>query len=128
VAEGAVVDLLLRFSRKVAGLAGDVEASQDQPDEPAYVLLIRAEPYGPEASWALLDQTFHFAKANLRPGKYLAFAVQDAESAPWKNVEFSRSFESDGAEVQLHENENATVHLKLIPKNETDSARKRLGL
>ena len=127
VTEGAVIDLLLTFSKNVASVTGDVEVSQEQATQPVHVILVQEAPNGPSTDWATLDQTFHFTRANLRPGKYLALAVQD-EDAPWKNPEFIRSFHSEGTELELRENENATVHLKLIPKEETDDTRKRLGL
>ena len=126
VTEGGVIDLLLTFSKNVASVAGEVEVSEEQATRPLHVFLIRDGLDGPSTEWATFDQTFHFTKTNLRPGKYLALAVQD-EDAPWKNPDFIKSFHSEGTELELHEKESVTVHLKLIPKEETDDARKRLG-
>ena len=131
VAEGAVLDLLMTFSRNVASISGDVDPPQGQPNPSVHVLVISEEP-GEHAEvrhrWPELDQTLHFSIARLRPGKYISLAVQDDNPDLWENSAFVKSFEAEGTAIELHEKENATVHLKVIPKEETDGARKRLGL
>jgi len=131
VSEGAVVDLLMTFSRNVASVGGDVEVKPDQSKRSVHVLLLSVEErysLQPGLLWPLVDQTFRFSKAEMRPGKYLAFAVEDDDQALWESADFVSLLEPQGTEVTLHEKEHSNVHLKLIPKDETDAIRKRLGL
>ena len=130
VADGAVLDLLMVFSKKVASVAGDVEISSNQPQPSVHVLLIAEEPVSPYSKIRSprLDQTFHFSIANLGPGKYLAFAAEEDDPDLWENDAFVKLMQSQATEVELHESDHASVHLKLIPKDETDRARKQLGI
>jgi hypothetical protein len=131
VSEGAVLDLQMKFSRNVAELSGDVEVPQDQPKRSAHVLVLSEEPdevWQLKRRWPELDQFLHFGLRRMRPGKYLAFAVQEDDSELWSNPEFVALLRSEGTEVELHENDHPAVHLKLISKDETDGVRKRLGL
>jgi hypothetical protein len=131
VAEGAVLNLLVTYSKNVASVTGDVEIPQDQSEKPAHVVLI-SEDRGvlPQLKrhWPMLDQSHHFSISDLSPGKYLAFAAEDEDSDLWDNADFVRLLQSEGSEIELHEKENATVHLKLITKDETDAVRQELGL
>jgi hypothetical protein len=131
VAEGAVIDLRMIFSRNVASLAGDVEFPQDQPKPPAHVLIFSEdETESPlqRYRWPDLDQYSHFFLSGLSPAKYLALAVEDDDPDLWNSPEFLKLSQPDATEIELHEKEIATLHLKLIPKAETDRLRKQLGL
>jgi hypothetical protein len=131
VAEGAVVNLLVTYSRNVASVTGDVDVPEDQSDAPVHVVLIsEEEPVLPESRrhWPMLDQSHHFSIPNLRPGKYLAFATEDNDADLWANAGLVRLLQPEGIEVELHEKESATLHLKLIAKDETDAVRQKLGL
>lgn len=131
IGEGAVINLRTIFSRNVASLFGDVEFPQDQPKPAAHVFILSeddTEPSDRRYSWPELDQYFHFSLSHLRPGKYLAFAAEDDDPDMWNSPDFVKALQSQGAEIELHEKESATVHLKLIPKSETDRVRKQLGL
>jgi hypothetical protein len=64
----------------------------------------------------------------MQPGKYIAFAAGENGVDLWNNNEFVKLLESEDTDLNLHENERATVRLKLITKNETDRIRKQLGL
>ncbi len=134
VGDGAVVSLLMIFSKNGASLSGDIEVLQDQPKTSISVLLISedASPKLPAELGGIvspsLDQTLHFSSAHLRPGKYLAFAAQESDWNLWKNPDFVKPLQAEGVEVELHEKEGATLHLKLITKDETDRVRKRLGI
>jgi hypothetical protein len=123
VPDGAVLDILMTFSRDVASLTGDVEAPQDQS---VHVLLIATETS--KSIELTLDQTLHFSNSKLRPGKYWAFAAEDPDADLWDNPDFVKAVQSQGNEIDLHEKEQANIHLKLIPKDETDRIRKQLGL
>jgi protocatechuate 3,4-dioxygenase beta subunit len=130
VGEGAVLDLLMTYSRNVASLSGDVEVSQDQPKPSVHVLVIAEDGEDiPELSDRRpeLDQYFHFSISHMRPGKYVAFAAEDDDPDLWDSPEFMHVLQSQGTEIELHEKESASVHLKLIPKSETDRVRKQLG-
>ncbi len=107
VGDGAVLNLVMTYSKNVGSLSGDVEVPQDQPRNSASVLLI-SEEISPELGGILpasLDQTLHFSSAHLRPGKYLAFAAQDSDWDLWKNADFVKLLQSEGKEVELHEKE-----------------------
>ncbi len=56
-------------------------------------------------------------------------ALLRAWNAPGKIPHVCRGgqIQSEGTEVELHEKEQATIHLKPIPKEETDRIRKQLG-
>ena len=129
IAENSNLDLLLTLSKNTATISGEVEASPDQSKASVNVLLILEEP-----SFQLnnnfpvsLDQFLHFTKERMPPGKYLAFAVED-DSDLWNNPEFVKLLQSKGKEVKLGENETVNLHLKLIPKEETDRVRRQLGI
>ncbi len=131
VSEGADLDLLVTYCRNVASLGGDVAVSQDQSGSPVSVMLLLEGPelpYQMNYRWPQLDQSFHFADHHLRPGKYLAFAMQDSDADLWYDAQFIEAVKSEAAEVELHEKDHSTVHLKLISKDETDNLRKRLGI
>jgi Carboxypeptidase regulatory-like domain len=132
VGEGAAIDLLMTFSKNVASLSGDVELPADQPKAPVEVLALPEEP-GELAkprnrSSGRADQSLHFSVDKIRPGKYRAFAVEDIDYDLWSNPDFVRLMAGNGVEVELHEKEQATEHLKVITKEEVEAARKRLGL
>lgn len=129
VTEGVSLDLLLTYSKNVASVNGSIEARQDQR-RPSRVLLISEDAVSPgDKIYPLkLDQSLHFSIEHVRPGKYLAVASQEDDFDLWDNADFVKSLQSEGVEVELHENEHATLHLKLIAKEQTDSVRKRLGL
>lgn len=129
VAEGSFLDLVMIFSTKGASVTGDIEVAQNQPQHSVHVLLLSeaGEPLTKILS-APLDQTFHFFIADLRPGKYLAFAAEEDDSDLWENDAFVKLIQSQATEVELHESDHASVHLKLIPKDDTDRARKQLGI
>ncbi len=136
VPDGAVLDLLLVYSRSVAALSGDIEITQPpaqdsaQPQRPIEVLLIAEDrlPRWDGFRSVTPDQTLHFSTPHVAPGKYLIVATQDGDSALWNNDSAFKAFQSQGVEVELHEKDNATIHLKLIPKDDTDRVRRELGL
>ncbi len=131
VGDGAVLNLLMTFSRNVATVSGDVQVSEDQSKQPVHVVLVSDEAAAALErgnEWSTLDQRSHFSISRLRPGKYRAFAVQAADYELWKNADFVELFRSAGNPVELHEKEQVILHLKLITKEEIDDARKRLGL
>ena len=119
------MDLVLILSRSWASLAGDVDASSAH-----VVLLSEEQSLPPQANYQFpeLDQLNHFFVSKLPPGKYLAFATEDADSEWWDNPAFVKALRSEGQALELHENQRAALHLKLIPKDETDQIAKRLGL
>lgn len=128
VGENSNLDLLLTFSKNTATISGEVETAPDQSKASVNVLLILEEPSLQLNNKfpAALDQFLHFTKERMPPGKYLAFAVED-DSDLWDNPEFVKVLQSRGTEVKLGENETANLHLKLIPKEETDRVRHQLG-
>ena len=130
VTEGANLDVLLIYSKKVATLTGDLELSQDDPKSPISVLLVSENVgfEGNKISPAQLDQALHFSLQRMRPGKYLAFASHEDDLDVWDNDDFVKLLRSEAKEIELHEEENASVHLKVIPKELTDRVRQQLGI
>jgi hypothetical protein len=131
VTEGIVMDLLVTFCKNVASLTGTVDMPQDRPAPSAHIVLISEEQLQPPQyryQWPQLDQAHQFTATNLRPGKYLALAVQDDIPDLWSNTDFLQALHSKGEEVELHEKDRPTIHLKLITKDQTDELRRRLGL
>ena len=94
------------------------------------LVLAEAQNEMPEfrQNWAELDQSLHFSVSTLRPGKYLAFAMQDNDPDLRNKADFLKALQSEAEEVKVNEKDHANVHLKLIPKDRTDGIRKRLGL
>jgi hypothetical protein len=114
----------------VASVTGVVDVSRDPSARSIRVLLISEEPRSEfDRIWpAELDQSLHFALERMPPGKYLAFAVEENDFDLWDNQDFIKLLEEEGVEVELHESEHATIHLKLIPKDATDRIRRQLGI
>ncbi len=125
VTEGANLDLLMTFSKKVASVSGDVEASESQASHPMRVLLISEDTASEwnKISLGELDQSLHFSIEHMRPGKYIAFAAQEDDFDLWDNADFVKLLQSEGTEVELHESQHANLHLKLITKGVTDHIR-----
>ena len=132
VAEGATLDLQLTYSRKVAGVSGVVEpAGNSKPKRAVRVLLISEEEDvspGGRVVPGEVDQYLHFSVERLRPGKYLAVATQEGDFDFWETPEVVKTLSASCVEVDLQESEHTTLHLKLIPKEETDRVRKQLGI
>ncbi len=136
VQDSAVLDLLLTYSPGTASLSGDIEVPQQptddsaQPQYPIEVVLIADGklPAWDESRSITPDQTLHFSLPHVAPGKYLAFATQDSDSDLWNNSDALKALQSQGVEIELHEKDAATIHLKLVPKDDTDRIRRQLGL
>ncbi len=131
--DGASLDVLLTYSKSISSVSGDVEIPEDVSRTSigsVHVLLIEEDTLAPlNKTWtAELDQFLHFSEANMRSGKYMAFAAQDGDFEIWDNAQFVKLLQSKGSEIELHEKEHATLHLKLIPKDVTDRVRRQLGI
>ena len=117
------------FSRNVASIAGDVDVSPDDPKGPIQVLLTAKQPSAEFDKFQVeLDQYRHFSVERMRPGKYLAFAVEDDDFSACDNPDFITLLKNEATEVELHESEHATIHLKPIPKDEIDRLKRQLGI
>jgi hypothetical protein len=129
VADGANLNLVLVYSRKVGSVSGDVEVPERVDASVNVVLLLEdyAEAYG-KIRFASADQAHHFSDDRLRPGKYLAFALEENDFELWDNEDFVKQLESEGTAIELHEGEQRSIHLKLIPKDVIDRIRQQLGL
>jgi protocatechuate 3,4-dioxygenase beta subunit len=130
IAEGASLDLLLTYSPNVASVTGDIEVPQDRSTSPVHVWMISPDSSSPytRVRTIEMDQSFHFSIQHLRPAKYLLFAAEEDDSDLWNSADFVKLLEPDGTELEVHEKQQATVHLKLIPKDETDRIRRQLGI
>lgn len=130
IAENANLDLLVTYSPNVATVTGDVEVPPDRPPGSFHVLRIEEDTAsGQDKVHSVnLDQSFHFSIERLRPAKYLLFAVEDEDSELWSNSNFVKLMQDNAAAVELHEKQQATVHLKIVSKEVTDRMRQQLGL
>ncbi len=129
VGDGAVLDLLVTYSKNVASISGDVESAKDQATQSTNVILIREEALSPsqKIKEVTLDQSHHFTVNRLTPGKYLVFATQK-DTDLWSNPEFVKALKSKAVELELSESQKATISLKLIPQEDTNAVKKQLGL
>lgn len=130
IPEDANLSLLLTYSPNVAGIAGEVEVSKDRAPNSVHVFLIAEDDNSPyeHVRPIDIDQSFHFSVQHLRPAKYLLFATEEENSEAWDNAEFVKALAPEGAELELQEKQQAAVHLKLIPKGDTDRIKRQLGL
>ncbi len=130
VPEGATLNLLMTYSRNVATVTGDVSRTEDQAGHPAHVFLIAREALvsRERTTPADLDQSSQFTLNHMTPGSYLAIATEESDQDAWDNADFLKLLQSEAAAIDLHENEHATLHLKLIPKETTSRIRQQLGL
>ena len=130
VGDGAVLSLLMTFSRNVATVSGDVQVSDDQPKQPSHVVLVSDEAVAfPDQRnvWLTLDQSFHFSIPRCDRVNILRL-LSGRQTTIFGTTPISSSFFVRRARKELHEKEQMTLHLKLITKEEIDDARKRLGL
>ncbi len=131
VKEGAVLDVLLVFSRNGASVTGDVDVGEEGPKHSPTLVLISEEQELPSQlrySWIALDQSLHFSSSRLRPGKYLASATVDRDLNAWTIPEFVTLLNPAAQEIELQEKSRSSLHLKLIPSEETDRIRHQLGI
>jgi carboxypeptidase family protein len=68
-----------------------------------------------------------FSIQNVPPGRYLAFAVPQWSSI-WQNPDFQREMQRAGTPVEVQENAQAHVELRLLSADDLESAASRLGL
>jgi hypothetical protein len=136
VSEDAALDLLMTFSKNMASVAGEIEGTPEKGDGPMEAVLVPLEVVTDASSggwdaddrWEPLDQTGHFSDENVRPGKYLAFGVQGIDRELWTSADFVKAMRAEGTELEVAERAHASVHLKVIAKDELEEIRKRLGL
>ncbi len=129
VASGAHLNLVLAYSRKVATVTGDVEAPQDRTKKAIHIILVREDESPIKGRWNMeTDQFLHFSIEDRPPGRYIAFAAEEGDTELWSEADFLRLVRAEGTVIDLHENEHATLHLKLITTEVTDRVRRQLGL
>ena len=131
VAEAASMDVVMTFSRNGADLSGDVGLPEGQAKAAVRIVVVPQDTpafFGQRRRYPDLDQYSHFSAPDMPPGKYVVFAAEEGKSDLWTKPEFVNALKEQGTEVELREKEHVSVHLKLITKEETDQARKRLGL
>jgi len=68
-----------------------------------------------------------FSIQNVPPGRYLGFAVPQWSSI-WQNPEFQREMQRAGTPVEVQENAQAHLELRLLSTDDMESAASRLGL
>ena len=64
------------------------------------------------------DQHGRYVIRGLAPGSYTLYAWQDVEDGMWRNPDFLKSQEANGAAVKVEEGSHQTIELKLSPVGE----------
>jgi len=64
------------------------------------------------------DQHGRYVIRGLAPGSYTLYAWQDVEDGIWRNPDFLKSQEANGAAVKVEEGSHQTIELKLSPVGE----------
>jgi len=128
VRSGAHLNLVLTYSKHLATITGDVTAPHDRPGRPVHIILVPQRESPLNRAWnTKVDQFLHFSIEGRDPGKYIAFAAEEGDIELWDDPDFLRVMRPDGTAIELHENEHATVKLKLITIEATDRVRSQLG-
>lgn len=115
-------DVEVIITDRVTSLAGKVTDEKNVPIHDATVLLFPSDA----AKWyenarsiraARPDQQGEWQVKGLRPGEYLAVALEYVEDGAWHDPEFLESLRRNAATVQLTEGGSANVALKLtVPR------------
>jgi hypothetical protein len=69
------------------------------------------------------DQNGAFSLVGVAPGEYKAYAWEDLEAGAFMDADFMKPIEEKGDAVSLHEGDQKTVTLRLIPASSPSGAR-----
>lgn len=94
------------------------------------VVLVPTKP-GPDGSGLLaqpVQPTGAFTMQNVRPGQYIAFAVERFDGSLWLNPNFLKEIENDGIGVDVAENDHKQIQLSTISSDQIQQASVRAGI
>jgi carboxypeptidase family protein len=106
------------FTTRSGTLAGSVKDASGKPVVDYIVFIVPTDDDRPSPSggWnvstALPDQVGRFKAERLRPGAYVATAIEEPDSAPGPN--FKARLRKAGTPFRVRENETATLDLTLV--------------
>ncbi len=117
----ASLELLVSYNGgSIEGAVSEKETDSDG-DHPAAnttVVAVPEEKYRglPDRfSASLTDQHGHFTLSALAPGTYTVFAWQDIDESVYRDPDFLKSQEANGASVQVEESSRRQIKLNLSP-------------
>jgi hypothetical protein len=94
------------------------------------VVLVPTKP-APDGSGLLaqpVQPTGGFTMQNVRPGQYIAFAVERFDGSLWQNPNFLKEIENDGIGVDVAENDHKQIQLSTISSDQIQQASVRAGI
>jgi len=114
----SVTGLQITLTDRVTDVSGLVTDDRGQPVKDATVLFLPAEPMEPLATSRWMRQaspiaTGRYQLRNLRPGRYVAVAVEFFDSGRQFAPEFQKRLRQSAREVTVREAEPITVDLKV---------------
>ncbi len=113
-------DVLITLTNRLTTIAGQVTETTGQPARESAVILMPAEPLHP----AVLARRIRlvrpgpdgaFTTHGLRPGRYVAIAVDVIEEGHQFSPEFQQQVRRRGDEFALREGETRTLSLRTVP-------------
>lgn len=122
VGAGALVNMLVTFTKQSAALSGAVRDRQQAPDGLASVLLMPADPRMWQGD-GLLSRRFKSARvsvtggyrlADLPSGEYLVIAIDDKDSANWRTTDRIRQLATLATRVTIAPGANASLDLTTV--------------
>lgn len=140
VGSGGAGELDIVFRYGAAQVNGTVQAEQhanssdsasgSQPAASANVLLVPEElnEDGSGLNFNSTDGSGAFSFRPLRPGRYKAYALEDATFADVQNPEVIKELESRGTEVEVKENDSKQIQLPVISASDFQQVLTKLGL
>jgi len=140
IGSGAAGELDIIFRYGAAEVDGSVQAAQNgvnsataaggQAAGSAYVLLVQEElnEDGSGLKFNSTGQNGTFTFKQLTPGRYKAYAFEDASFADLENPDVIKQIQNKGAEVEVTENDKKQIQLPLISSDEFQQVLARLGL
>jgi hypothetical protein len=106
------------YSNNTGSINGDVTREDGLPAAGALVVLVPDATFRKDSEryqTATTDQYGAFTMRGIPPGNYTAFAWEKIEEGAYEDPEFLKAFEKTGEPVEVGENGQKTLQLKLIP-------------
>ena len=130
------------FSKRSANLTGTVkgpqtaqqpaadgqQATQQPQTAPAYAIVLVPEATPDEPRFTNTDQNGQFTIKSLAPGKYVAFAMNQAdfEFGMFQNAELIAQLKDKGTEIELHEGDQRQAQVDAISIEDVNRVMQRV--